>query len=146
MYNYKLWNFDAIGARMKGCIYFFPPRLFPFTIFFVSGFQSVFLSLPLYVHLYFFFHSQSAMVPIVVAINKIDRPEADIEGTKRSLMEAGLTLEEIGGEVMCVPISALLGTNVDQLMEAVLTQAELLDLRADPTGRLTNDHLAFVFA
>ena len=86
------------------------------------------------------------MVPIVVAINKIDRPEADIEGTKRSLMEAGLTLEEIGGEVMCVPISALLGTNVDQLMEAVLTQAELLDLRADPTGRLTNDHLTILIS
>jgi len=79
-------------------------------------------------------HAQSADVPIVVAINKIDRPEADVEMTKRSLMECGLMLEEIGGDVMCVPISALVGTNVDHLMEAVLTQAELLDLRADPTG------------
>ena len=74
-------------------------------------------------------------MPIVVAINKIDRPEADVEMTKRSLMECGLMLEEIGGDVMCVPISALVGTNVDHLMEAVLTQAELLDLRADPTGK-----------
>ena len=49
-------------------------------------------------------------------------------------MQCGLTLEEVGGDVMCVPISALLGTNVDQLMEAVLTQAELLDLKADATG------------
>jgi len=79
-------------------------------------------------------HAEAAGVPIVVAINKIDRPGADVVLVKRSLMECGLTLEDVGGDVMCVPISALLGTNVDQLMEAVLTQAELLDLKADATG------------
>lgn len=79
-------------------------------------------------------HAEAAGVPIVVAINKIDRPQADVQLAKRSLMQCGLTLEEVGGDVMCVPISALLGTNVDQLMEAVLTQAELLDLKADATG------------
>ena len=71
----------------------------------------------------------------MVAINKIDRPGADVVLVKRSLMECGLTLEDVGGDVMCVPISALFGTNVDQLMEAVLTQAELLDLKADATGK-----------
>jgi translation initiation factor IF-2 len=50
-----------------------------------------------------------------------------------------VVVEDFGGDVMCVPISAFVGTNVDQLIEAVLTQAELLNLRADPTGKSDGD-------
>ncbi|XP_067629595.1 translation initiation factor IF-2, mitochondrial [Eurosta solidaginis] len=73
-------------------------------------------------------------VPIIVAINKIDKPEADIKKTKRDLMQMGLLLEEQGGDVQTVPISALKGTNLDLLTEAISTQATLMGLKAEPTG------------
>ncbi|RZF33118.1 hypothetical protein LSTR_LSTR014639 [Laodelphax striatellus] len=88
--------------------------------------------------------AREADVPIVVAINKIDKPQADIvasfnfgvlTGTKRMLLQRGLELEEAGGDVQVVPISALRATNLDQLIDAILTQAEVMQLRADPTGR-----------
>ena len=89
---------------------------------------------------------QSAGVAVVVAINKIDRPEADVTSTKRALMEAGVNLEEFGGDVMCVPISALKGTNVNQLIAALTLQAELLDLRADPTGKVDGEERIAIVA
>lgn len=78
--------------------------------------------------------SQEANVPIIVAINKIDKPEADIERTKRDLMQMGLTLEGHGGDIQVIPISAIQGTNLDHLAEAVSTQATLMGLRAEYTG------------
>ena len=68
------------------------------------------------------------------AINKIDRPEANIESTKKALQEHGVRFEENGGNVPCVPISALHGTNVDELIETVVVQAEVLQLSGDPKG------------
>ena len=72
--------------------------------------------------------------PMVVALNKIDRPKADIERTKKELDEAGVKLEDFGGDVQAVPISALKGTNIDSLIEALLIQAELLQLKSVPQG------------
>lgn len=78
--------------------------------------------------------AREAKVPILVAINKIDKPEADIARTKRMLLEQGIELEESGGEVQAVPISALNAEGIDELIEAIVLQAELLELRGDPTG------------
>ncbi|KAK4306798.1 hypothetical protein Pmani_021406 [Petrolisthes manimaculis] len=79
-------------------------------------------------------YANEARVPIVVAINKIDKPEADLERTRRTLLNTGLQLEEDGGEIQSVGISALHGTNLSQLVEAIVTQAEVLNVRADPHG------------
>ncbi|XP_071453637.1 translation initiation factor IF-2, mitochondrial [Hetaerina americana] len=78
--------------------------------------------------------AKDAKVPILVAINKIDKPEADIERTKRMLLQQGIELEELGGEVQAVPISALKAKGIDELIEAIALQAELLNLRGDPLG------------
>ena len=71
---------------------------------------------------------------MIVAINKIDRPEANVEKTKDALREHGVQFEEEGGNVPCVPISALNGTNVDELIETVIVQSEVLQLTGDPKG------------
>ncbi|KAH8232459.1 hypothetical protein KR032_007205 [Drosophila birchii] len=78
--------------------------------------------------------AKEAQVPIIVALNKIDKPEANIEKSKRELAQMGLALEEHGGDVQVIPISALKGTNLQLLAEAVSTQATLMGLRSDPTG------------
>ncbi|XP_034115801.2 translation initiation factor IF-2, mitochondrial [Drosophila albomicans] len=78
--------------------------------------------------------AKEAQVPIIVALNKIDKPEANIEKSKQELAQMGLALEEHGGDVQVIPISALKGTNLQMLAEAVSTQATLMGLRADPTG------------
>ncbi len=79
-------------------------------------------------------HAKAAGVPIVVAINKIDKPEADIERTKRQLVEAGLVIEEWGGDVVCVPLSAKNGEGVPDLLENLFLVADVAELKADPTG------------
>ncbi|XP_046336391.2 translation initiation factor IF-2, mitochondrial-like [Haliotis rufescens] len=79
-------------------------------------------------------HAKEAGVPIIVAINKVDKPEADIERTKNMLLEQQLVLEDFQGDVQAVPISALKRTNLDLLQEAIVTQAELMELKADPKG------------
>ncbi len=71
---------------------------------------------------------------MIVAINKIDRDGADVEGTKKALYDAGVKLEDYGGDVQAIPISALHGTNVQDLIEAVVAQAEILQLSCDPKG------------
>lgn len=78
-------------------------------------------------------HAQAANVPIVVAVNKIDKPGANPERVRGQLTEFGLVPEEYGGNTMFVDISAKQGTNVDKLLEAVLLTADAeLDLRANP--------------
>jgi translation initiation factor IF-2 len=79
-------------------------------------------------------HAQAANVPIVVAVNKIDKEGADPAKVRGQLTEYGLVAEEYGGETMFVDVSAKAGTNIDALLEAVLLTADAsLDLRANPT-------------
>ena len=75
-------------------------------------------------------HAKAAGCPIIIAINKIDKPEANIERAKNMLLQYEVVPEELGGDVMVVPISAMKGTNVDKLLEAILLQAEMLELKA----------------
>jgi len=77
-------------------------------------------------------HAKAARVPIIVAINKIDRPEARPERVRQELLQHDLVVEELGGEVLDIEVSALKKTNLDRLEEAILLQAELLDLNANP--------------
>lgn len=73
-------------------------------------------------------------VPIIVAINKIDKPDADVERTKRGLLQMGIALEGHGGDIQSVGISALHGTNLQELADAISTQATLMALRSDQSG------------
>lgn len=75
-------------------------------------------------------HAKAANVPIVVAINKIDKPEADLDRVRNDLSKYGLIPEEWGGDTIFSPISAKTGQNVDQLLDSILVQAEVLDLKA----------------
>ncbi len=77
-------------------------------------------------------HAKAAEVPIIVAINKIDRPEARPERVRQELLQHELVVEEMGGDILDVEVSALKKTNLDKLEEAILLQAELLDLKANP--------------
>ncbi len=77
-------------------------------------------------------HAQAAEVPIVVAINKIDLPGADPMRVKTELLQHGIAVEEMGGESLCAEVSAKKRINIDKLLEAILLQAEILDLKANP--------------
>jgi translation initiation factor IF-2 len=77
-------------------------------------------------------HAQAANVPIVVAINKIDKPDANPERIKQQLSEKNILVEDWGGKYQCIDISAKKGTNVDILLEKILLEAEMLDLKANP--------------
>ncbi len=77
-------------------------------------------------------HARAAKVPILVAVNKIDKPGADPERVRRELVELGLQPEEWGGETIFVNVSATTGQGVDQLLEMIALQAELLDLKSNP--------------
>jgi small GTP-binding protein len=77
-------------------------------------------------------HARAAKVPIIVAINKIDKPTANVQRVKEQLAREGLTPEDWGGETITVPISALTGQGVDELLEMILLVAELQELKADP--------------
>ncbi|HEV8381626.1 MAG TPA: translation initiation factor IF-2 [Gemmatimonadales bacterium] len=77
-------------------------------------------------------HAKNAGVPLVVAINKIDLPTANVQKVKQDLLAHGVVLEEFGGTTLATPISAKKGTGVDDLLEQILLQAELLDLKANP--------------
>ena len=80
-------------------------------------------------------HAKNAGVPLVVAINKIDLPSANVQKVKQDLLSHGVVLEEFGGTTLATPISAKKGTGVDQLLEQILLQAELLDLKANPSKK-----------
>jgi translation initiation factor IF-2 len=82
-------------------------------------------------------HAKAANVPVVVAVNKIDKPEANVERVKRQLAEFGLTPEEWGGETLYSEVSAHTGQGIENLLEQILLQAVVLELRATPTGPAT---------
>src|SRR5438876_276123 len=80
-------------------------------------------------------HAKNAGVPLVVAINKIDLPTANVQKVKQDLLAHGVVLEEFGGTTLATAISAKTGKNVQELLDQILLQAELLDLKANPDRR-----------
>jgi len=78
-------------------------------------------------------HARAAGVPIVVAVNKIDKPEANVEAVKQQLADAGLVIEEWGGDVVSIPISAKEKKGITELLENLLVVAEMEELKADPS-------------
>ena len=78
-------------------------------------------------------HARAANVPIIVAVNKVDKPEADLERVKRELANLALVPEDWGGQTIYVPTSAKKGTGIDQLLEMTALQSEILELRANPS-------------
>ena len=78
-------------------------------------------------------HAKAAEVPIIVAVNKIDKQGANPDRIKTDLLSHDIQVEDMGGDVLCIPVSALKKTNLDKLIEAIMLQAELLDLKANPT-------------
>jgi translation initiation factor IF-2 len=75
---------------------------------------------------------KGAKIPFIVALNKIDKPEAEPEKVKKQLADLGLVVEEWGGDVLCVPVSAKTGQGVDDLLEMVLLLAEMKEFKANP--------------
>jgi len=80
-------------------------------------------------------HAKAAGVPIIVAVNKIDKPGAQPDKIKQGLAELDLLAEDWGGQTMFIPVSALKKTNIDKLLDAILLQAEVLELKANPKVR-----------
>ncbi|CEO05930.1 translation initiation factor IF-2 [Paraclostridium sordellii] len=80
-------------------------------------------------------HAKAAEVPIIVAINKIDKPGANIDRVKQELADQGLLVEDWGGDVISVPVSARQKTNIDTLLEMILLVAEVEELKANPNKR-----------
>jgi translation initiation factor IF-2 len=78
-------------------------------------------------------HARAAKVPIIVAVNKIDLASANVDRVKTQLQEKGLTPEDWGGETICVPVSATKLIGIDRLLEMILLQAEIMELKASPT-------------
>jgi translation initiation factor IF-2 len=79
-------------------------------------------------------HAQAAKVTIMVAINKVDLPNANLDKVKGQLQELGLAPEEWGGQTVVCEVSATKGTGIEKLLEMIALQSEVLELRADPTG------------
>lgn len=77
-------------------------------------------------------HARAAEVPIIVAVNKIDKPGADPERVKRELMSQGLVAEDLGGDIIFAPVSALTGEGITHLLEMLTLQADIMELRANP--------------
>ncbi|MPY68840.1 MAG: translation initiation factor IF-2 [Alphaproteobacteria bacterium] len=77
-------------------------------------------------------HAKAAGVPIIVAINKIDRPDANPARVRQELLQHELVVEELGGDILAVEVSAIKKTNLDKLQEAILLQSEVLELKANP--------------
>jgi len=82
-------------------------------------------------------HAKAAGVPLVVAVNKVDKSSADPMRVKNELLSHGVVAEDFGGEVQCIDVSAKTGQGIDDLLDAVLLQAEVLELKAVATGRAT---------
>jgi len=77
-------------------------------------------------------HARAANVPIIVAINKIDLPDANIDNVKQRLTQVGLVPEDYGGDTIIVPVSARTGEGIDKLLEMILLQADVMELKANP--------------
>ena len=77
-------------------------------------------------------HAKAANVPLIVAINKIDKPGANPDRVKQELADQGLLVEDWGGDVISVPVSAKKGDGIEDLLEMILLQAEVLELKANP--------------
>jgi translation initiation factor IF-2 len=82
-------------------------------------------------------HARAAKVPLLVAMNKMDKPEANPDNVKQGLVQHEVVPEEWGGDVQFVPVSAKTGQGVDDLLDAILVQAEVMELKARPKGRAT---------
>ena len=82
-------------------------------------------------------HAQAAKVPIIIALNKIDKVDANPDFVKQQLYDIGVVIEEFGGDVICVPVSARKGTGIDELLEMILLVAEVQDIRANPNRPAT---------
>lgn len=80
-------------------------------------------------------HAKAAEVPIIIAINKIDKPGADAQKIRTSLLEHSLVTEDLGGDILTVEVSAKTGQNLDKLLETILIQAEMQEFRANPHGK-----------
>jgi translation initiation factor IF-2 len=80
-------------------------------------------------------HAKAAQVPIIVAINKVDKPEANPDRVKTELLQHELVPEDMGGDIICVPVSAVTGQGLEDLEESISLQAELLELKANPERR-----------
>ncbi len=77
-------------------------------------------------------HAKAAKVPIIVAINKIDKGDANPARVKNELLQHEIQVEELGGDVLAVEVSAIKGIGLEKLQEAILLQSEVLDLKANP--------------
>jgi translation initiation factor IF-2 len=82
-------------------------------------------------------HAKAAKVPIIIALNKIDKPNANPDFVKQQLADIGVVIEEYGGDVILVPVSARKGTGIDELLEMILLLAEVQDIRANPNRPAT---------
>jgi translation initiation factor IF-2 len=82
-------------------------------------------------------HAKAAKVPIIIALNKIDKANANPDRVKQQLAEIDVLIEEYGGDTICVPISARKGTGIDELLEYILLVAEVQDIRANPNRPAT---------
>jgi translation initiation factor IF-2 len=77
-------------------------------------------------------HAKAASVPMIVAINKVDKPDANVDKVKRDLLQHDVAVEGMGGDILAVEVSALKKTGLEKLEESIILQAELLDLKANP--------------
>ncbi len=82
-------------------------------------------------------HAQAAKVPIIIALNKIDKANANPDRVKQQLAEMGVVIEEYGGDIICVPVSARRGTGIDELLDYILLVAEIQDIKANPNRLAT---------
>ncbi len=82
-------------------------------------------------------HAQAAKVPIIIALNKIDKANANPDHVKQQLADIGIVIEEYGGDTVCVPVSARKGTGIDELLDYILLVAEVQDIRANPNRLAT---------
>jgi translation initiation factor IF-2 len=82
-------------------------------------------------------HARAAKVPIIIALNKIDKANANPDHVKQQLAEIGVVIEEYGGDIVCVPVSARKGIGIDELLDYILLVAEVQDIRANPNRLAT---------